>query len=332
MFRSVSRRCFMVPSMLMKPSMLRVQGEDTYAMLQGMATNDIRILENKESQHIYTGFLTGKGRMVSDAFLHDMGDKDILIEAPAGNGEVLRSHLQAHILQSKVTITEETGFSVVVNSSEKGFADPRLSGVSVSEDDMDFVLPNLYRDCIPSAEVKEKYPDNLLSVELSQSLYTVYRMLSGIAEGPKEILPTRALPLESNLDFYDGVSFKKGCYVGQELTARTYHRGMTRKRLLPVVITNDGTPIDCYNVISDTADLLVSTNTPLVTSDEAAELTAAESKSSGGKLFHSIKLTDSLSVGMGLIRLDQVVWDHPSLRTEDGKFVTVIPPSWWPEE
>ncbi|KAI9790750.1 MAG: ccr4 associated factor [Peltula sp. TS41687] len=64
--------------------------------------------------------------------------------------------------------------------------------------------------------------------------YTVRRMLKGVAEGQKEIVREIALPHESNLDVMGAVDFRKGCYVGQELTIRTQHTGVVRKRILPV--------------------------------------------------------------------------------------------------
>lgn len=64
--------------------------------------------------------------------------------------------------------------------------------------------------------------------------YDVRRMMIGVAEGQAEILKESALPQESNIDYMGGIDFRKGCYVGQELTIRTHHTGVVRKRILPV--------------------------------------------------------------------------------------------------
>ncbi|GHJ85105.1 hypothetical protein NliqN6_1507 [Naganishia liquefaciens] len=64
--------------------------------------------------------------------------------------------------------------------------------------------------------------------------YNLRRMLLGVPEGPAEIIPGSALPLESCMDVTNGVDFRKGCYVGQELTVRTYHTGNTRKRIAAI--------------------------------------------------------------------------------------------------
>ena len=80
--------------------------------------------------------------------------------------------------------------------------------------------------------------------------YTLHRILLGIPEGARDIVPMQAFPMESNLDVMGAckcfhsfviisqkmciVDFRKGCYVGQELTVRTYHTGVIRKRIFPV--------------------------------------------------------------------------------------------------
>ena len=72
--------------------------------------------------------------------------------------------------------------------------------------------------------------------EVPLQTYIVRRILKGVAEGQGEIWPEIALPQEHNIDYMGGIDFRKGCYVGQELTIRTHHTGVVRKRVLPVQI------------------------------------------------------------------------------------------------
>ncbi|KAI0036503.1 hypothetical protein K488DRAFT_41088 [Vararia minispora EC-137] len=72
--------------------------------------------------------------------------------------------------------------------------------------------------------------------EASPDDYLLHRIAHGVAEGAIDIPSTQAFPMESNLDLMGGIDFHKGCYVGQELTVRTYHTGLVRKRILPVLL------------------------------------------------------------------------------------------------
>merc|ERR1719422_1958319 len=80
--------------------------------------------------------------------------------------------------------------------------------------------------------------------------YKELRFRLGVGECPSELQPGKALPLESNADYMHGVSFHKGCYVGQELTARTHHTGVVRKRIMPLRLLDDRSASD-VNLESD---------------------------------------------------------------------------------
>lgn len=72
--------------------------------------------------------------------------------------------------------------------------------------------------------------------EVTLDSYRIRRYLRGVQEGQGEIQSEKALPQESNIDYMSGISYRKGCYVGQELTIRTHHTGVVRKRALPVML------------------------------------------------------------------------------------------------
>jgi folate-binding protein YgfZ len=84
---------------------------------------------------------------------------------------------------------------------------------------------------------KGQKPSLLASHDLAPTdEYNLRRMVLGVPEGSAEVIPGSALPLESDMDIHGGVDVRKGCYLGQELTVRTYHTGATRKRILPIYL------------------------------------------------------------------------------------------------
>ncbi|ODV61160.1 Iba57p ASCRUDRAFT_13528 [Ascoidea rubescens DSM 1968] len=79
--------------------------------------------------------------------------------------------------------------------------------------------------------------DKIPIPEVSTDSLMIRRLLNGIPESSFELKPNQLLPLECNLELMNGVSFNKGCYIGQELTVRTYHTGVIRKRIVPVLLS-----------------------------------------------------------------------------------------------
>jgi transferase CAF17, mitochondrial len=146
-------------------------------------------------------------------------------------------------------------------------------------------------------------------------IYHLRRTLHGVPEGPLEILENQALPAESNLDVMNGVDYTKGCYVGQELTSRTYHTGVIRKRLLPLsIFTKDMQEPDMLSY-----NPMVALELP----PQGTGLMAEGEKRSPGKWLRGWG-----NLGWGLCRLDYV---GRVLRCElEGKEVFVKPfmPEW----
>jgi folate-binding protein YgfZ len=158
---------------------------------------------------------------------------------------------------------------------------------------------------------------NLLSLGLAEDvnepLYKTLRFAFGIPEGPKEIPRTQAIPLEYNVDLMGGISYTKGCYLGQELVARTHHRGVIRKRIMPVIIGKE------QKVFTEQLD-----------SSEALE---ADIIPEGGTEKDRIGTVISAhgNLGMALVRLE--AWrPEGSYRTANTAALPIRPvvPHWWP--
>jgi len=157
--------------------------------------------------------------------------------------------------------------------------------------------------------------------------YHLHRMLLGVPEGPGEIVPGSALPLESCMDVQGGgpckpvspmddqtdrmtsVDFRKGCYLGQELTVRTYHTGATRKRILPIrLFPLDNPPTHLSSILPPSDP---SNTGPSVGTGAGTEITYHPPASSASKKPRSAGRILSLhpsvtSVGLGLVRLEMV--------------------------
>jgi len=157
--------------------------------------------------------------------------------------------------------------------------------------------------------------------------YTLHRILHGVPEGIIDIPPMHATPMESNLDVMGGLDFRKGCYVGQELTVRTYHLGVLRKRIFPIAV----------------GDYSSTTSKEMPSAQLDIKPFYAEDLPPGGRprLRGTGKLLSTIQgVGLALLRLEHVdAVDKGILKFRTGSQETCERtwsiqhwwPDWWPE-
>ena len=208
-------------------AVLRIAGADARPFLQGLITNDIDTLAPDHS--LYAGLLSPQGKALFDMILHADGD-DILVDVAAIRADALARRLSMYKLRKAVTITP-TSLAVVAgwNGDAAGHpADPRLA-------------------VLGARWIAETAPDT--------DAYTPHRLAHGVPDSA-DIGEDQLLWLETGADLLGGVSFTKGCYVGQENTARMHHRDKVRRRLVPLQI--DGDPGDTRDV-TDAAGRTVGT-------------------------------------------------------------------------
>ena len=164
------------------------------------------------------------------------GDPGLTIEVDANEVDTLARHLKRFKLRAKVDIRvlEEHEWRVWQAWGSGGKLPPHEVGC------LDGRAPDLGHRVITGEGEGSSVGKWEASGSPSFKDYEVRRMLMGVAEGQGEILKESALPQESNIDYMGGIDFRKGCYVGQELTIRTHHTGVVRKRILPVQIYDPG--------------------------------------------------------------------------------------------
>jgi folate-binding protein YgfZ len=184
------------------------RGEDVRGFLQGLVTQD-----TAAALPLWGGLLTPQGKALFDFFLW-ADDADILIDCEADQAEVLVRRLSMYRLRRKITIALDPALGVFwAMAAERGVTDPRLPELGVR-----WIVPIAGDDADVSA------------------FYRNHRLLQGVTEGVAELGSDATLWLEANAAELNGVSFTKGCYVGQENTARMNWRQKVNRRLLVVPI------------------------------------------------------------------------------------------------
>lgn len=232
--------------LLSQRSLIKIKGDGMYDYCQGLMTNDIFKLKTDNS--LFTMILNSKGRVLYDCLIYKMDDH-LLLECDKDVSSDLIKYLKLYLLRRKldINILDDTNIWALFSSTS---TIKKFNSACVFNDPR---LPILGQRIIS---------DNTAGIGKDVSLYKCdnnvtyqqWRYLNGVAEG-SELLNGQSFPLEMNCDYLNGISFNKGCYVGQELTARTYHTGVTRKRIMPLIFDETPTSLDLNTDIYSQSDL-----------------------------------------------------------------------------
>lgn len=186
-------------------ALLRLAGEDVRGFLQGLVTNDLDTLA--PDRPLWAGLLTAQGKALFDFILWADGD-DVLIDCEAEQAEALGRRLSLYRLRRAITIARDDSLAVHWSSDgADGAPDPRLAALG-------------RRWLAPAGAPAEGWLEHRLGL--------------GVTEGVAELGGDKILWLEGNAAELNGVSFAKGCYVGQENTARMNWRNKVNRRLVVV--------------------------------------------------------------------------------------------------
>ena len=214
-------------------ALISLSGEDRQAFLQGLVSNDVAKVT--PTQAIYAAFLTAQGKYLHDIFIAADGER-LLIECEAARRADLLRRLSLYKLRSKVALAEENNLSVGLWFGEGTLGELHLSAKAgearAERGGVMFVDPRL-----AALGARGYLPASSLPAETgSREDYDHLRMSLGVPDGSRDLPVEKAILLENGFDELNAIDWDKGCYMGQELTARTRYRGLVRKRLMPVAI------------------------------------------------------------------------------------------------
>jgi tRNA-modifying protein YgfZ len=195
---------------LIDRALIRLSGEDVRGFLQGLVTNDVNLLA--PDRPLWAGLLTPQGKAVYDFILWADGG-DVLVDCERDAAGDLARRLTMYRLRRPITIAREEVLCVHWSLDGENMLDPRL------------------------AELGRRW---LAPAAAPAAGWLPHRLSLGVTEGRAELGSDKTLWLECNAAELNGVSFTKGCYVGQENTARMNYRNKVNRRLVVVPADTPG--------------------------------------------------------------------------------------------
>jgi tRNA-modifying protein YgfZ len=209
-------------ALLSDRSVLEIAGEDRASFLQGLVTNDVEGLTEGEGR--FAGLLSPQGKILFDFLIVSAGDA-FLVDCPRELAPDLTKRFALYRLRAKVTIADVSNRWRVAAAWGDGAADWAKANGPVAYPDPR--LPALGFRLLVLGSHQPEFSAGFAD-------YEAMRIAFAIPEGGKDYAYRDAFPHEACLDLLHGVSFKKGCFVGQEVVSRMQHRGTTRTRVLAV--------------------------------------------------------------------------------------------------
>jgi len=201
-------------TLLPNRALIRLSGEDVRGFLQGLVTQDMALVApGAPGAPQWAGLLTPQGKALFDFILWEDGDS-ILIDCEADQREALARRLSIYRLRRPIKIEPVGGGVHWSPTGEQGVPDPRLAALG--------------RRWLGPAE------------GAPADGWRAHRLGLGVTEGAAELGQDKTLWLEANAGELNGVSFAKGCYIGQENTARMHYRAKVNRRLVVAPLAEPG--------------------------------------------------------------------------------------------
>ncbi|KAG1892542.1 hypothetical protein F4604DRAFT_1875856 [Suillus subluteus] len=316
-------------------AVLSVSGSQASEFLNGLLACSV------QGKQIYGAFLHAQGRVLYDAFLYNSPTPSLSSTGPTylieydptpSEAPTLMSLLKRYVLRSKVRIRDVSEEWDCLgrmgwNWARSGAVEPvwRTSEWPWGTENgtiLDRRAPGMGKRMLVR---KGETPADASTHELAgKDAYLLHRIMHGVPEGSVDIQSMHAFPIESNLDAMGGLDFRKGCYVGQELTVRTYHTGAVRKRILPVHISSPAS-LSPYTSIKPS----------LPSTTNSAAIKTPRLRGSSTLLSTMAAPGIGSSVGLALLRLEHLRPDIALVAEEKEEHLWKVEPwwaDWWPEQ
>jgi tRNA-modifying protein YgfZ len=195
---------------------IAVGGEDRVSFLQGLVSNDVTLAV--PGQCVWAALLTPQGKWLADFFVFATPNL-LLLDCETGQIDMLLQRLSRFRLRSQVAITARSDLAVFAAWD----GPPPRDGMTAHDPRQ----PEAGHRVLSPAALPET---------ATFAAWDRHRLALGLPDGSRDLEPEKTVLLEAGFDELNGVSWSKGCYMGQELTARTKYRGLVKRRLIPVHI------------------------------------------------------------------------------------------------
>ena len=223
---------------------LRISGTETRNFLQGLVSNDM--MRVSKDRVIYAALLTPQGKYLHDFFISELKN-NFYLDCDSSRIDDLVKRLKIFKLRSDINleIVEEMSVTALFGDNAlenlpvhptEGSATHWLGGILFTDPRLNSIGA---RAILPDSSPKFSELDFDTSTSTFEE-YDTLRINLGLPDSNRDLISEKSILLESGFEELNGVDFDKGCYIGQELTARTKHRGLIKKRLIPVKF--DGPP------------------------------------------------------------------------------------------
>lgn len=239
-------------SLLDDRGIVAVSGPDARTFLQGLVSNDMA--DVSPSRTVWAAFLSPQGKYLHDFFVVQADDDTLFLEGERERRDDLMRRLRLYRLRSKVELALRDDLAVAAvfgAGAAPAFGLTDTAGTAARfSDGIAYVDPRLAAAGVRMLLLRPTVATALAGIgaePVPPATYHRLRIGLGLPDGSRDMIVDKSVLLEGGFEELNGIDFNKGCYLGQEVTARTKHRGLLKRRLLPVGIEGPrpepGTPV-----------------------------------------------------------------------------------------